>query len=159
MIEDPAIVGTMASPLFSDSTYTVSGLVEDIDKGLIALPDIQRPFVWSASKARNLLDSMYRGFPVGTLLFWRTGAELGAKRIGDASTQASPNLLIVDGQQRLTCLYAVFTGTKVLDKDFKQMAIKLAFKPSTQEFAVTDATTERDPEWLPDITELWRPNN
>lgn len=153
----------MASPLFSDSTYTVSGLVEDIDAGEIALPDIQRPFVWTPSKARNLIDSMYRGFPVGTLLFWRTGAEAGARHIGISTStgvpKAPPRMLIVDGQQRLTCLYSLFTGTPVLDKDFKELRIRIAFQPSTGEFAVTDAAIEKNPEWLPDITELWKPGN
>jgi len=153
----------VASPLFSDSTYTVGGLVEDIDSGEIALPDIQRPFVWTPTKARNLIDSMYRGFPVGNLLFWRTGAESGARHIGTSSATGAPKtpprMLIVDGQQRLTCLYSLFTGTPVLDKDFKANRIRIAFNPSSKEFAVTDAAIEKDAEWLPDITELWRPNN
>lgn len=68
-------------------------------------------------------------------------------------------MLIVDGQQRLTCLYSLFTGTPVLDKDFQANRIRIAFNPSTKEFAVTDAAIEKDAEWMPDITELWRPNN
>ena len=59
----------MASVLFKDTTYSVSGLIDDISRGEVALPDIQRPFVWPASKVRDLLDSMYKGFPVGYLLF------------------------------------------------------------------------------------------
>jgi hypothetical protein len=149
----------MASPLFSDSTYTVKGLVEAIDKGEIALPDIQRPFVWTPTKARNLLDSMYKGFPVGYLLFWATGADMGARQIGTGGKQSVPRLLIVDGQQRLTCLYAVLTGAPVVDKDFRPIRLRIAFRPSTTEFAVTDAAIERDPEWIPDVTELWQPNN
>ena len=82
----------MATTLFKDTTYSVFGLIEDIRQGEVALPDIQRPFVWGASKVRDLLDSMYKGFPVGYLLFWETGAELGR---GDRS----PQLLVVDGQQ------------------------------------------------------------
>lgn len=147
----------MASPLFSDSTYTISGLIEDIDKGEIALPDIQRPFVWTPTKARNLLDSMYQGFPVGYLLFWKTGAEAGIRQIGTGPKESVPRLLIVDGQQRLTCCYAVFTGTKVVDKDFREHRIRIAFRPATAEFAVTDAAIEKDAEWIADITELWQP--
>src|SRR4051794_820272 len=99
----------MAITLFKDTTYSVSLLIESIGRGEVALPDIQRPFVWQASKVRDLLDSMYKGFPVGYLLFWETGAEPGARQIGGGTKDAVPRLLIVDGQQRLTSLYAVMT--------------------------------------------------
>lgn len=92
----------MAATLFKDATYPIGRLVDDIRRGTIALPDIQRPFVWHASKVRSLLDSMYRGFPVGFLLFWETGTDPDARQIG--SGEAAPRLLIVDGQQRLTSL-------------------------------------------------------
>ena len=90
----------MAITVFKDSSYSLSTLLEEIDRGEIALPDIQRPFVWKAAKVRDLFDSMYRGFPVGHLLFWATGAEMGARRIGTHSHEAAPRLMIVDGQQR-----------------------------------------------------------
>ena len=61
----------MAETLYKDTTYTVSLLVQSIGHGKIALPEIQRPFVWPAAKVRALFDSMYKGFPVGYLLFWR----------------------------------------------------------------------------------------
>ena len=69
----------MASTLYKETTYRVSLLTESIGRGEIALPDIQRPFVWPATKVRDLFDSMYKGFPVGYLLFWETGAEVGAR--------------------------------------------------------------------------------
>ena len=72
----------MAITVFKDSSYSLSTLLEEIDRGEIALPDIQRPFVWKPAKVRDLFDSMYRGFPVGNPLFWTTGAEMGARRIG-----------------------------------------------------------------------------
>src|SRR5947208_11465422 len=104
--------------LYRDTGYSLTHLIEDIKHGNIALPDIQRPFVWSSSKARDLFDSMYRGYPIGTLMFWETGAEVGTRQIGDAATNKAPQLLIVDGQQRLTSLFAVLTGTEVLTKAF-----------------------------------------
>jgi uncharacterized protein with ParB-like and HNH nuclease domain len=84
----------MATTLFKDTTYSVNGLVEDIRRGDIALPDIQRPFVWGAAKVRDLLDSMYKGFPVGYLLFWETGADAGMRQIGLEDKQRVPRLLI-----------------------------------------------------------------
>lgn len=92
----------MATTLFKDTTYSVFGLVEDIQSGEVALPDLQRPFVWKATKVRDLFDSMYKGFPVGYLLFWQTGAEAGGPQIGVGTKQKAARLLIVDGQQRLT---------------------------------------------------------
>ena len=79
----------MAITVFKDSSYSLSTLIEEIGRGEIALPDIQRPFVWKTIKIRDLFDSMYRGFPVGYLLFWSTGAEVGACRIGTQSPQAA----------------------------------------------------------------------
>ena len=55
--------------------------MDDIEMGEIGLPDIQRPFVWKNAKVRQLFDSMYKGFPVGYLLFWQTDAEKGVKQI------------------------------------------------------------------------------
>jgi hypothetical protein len=145
----------VAVTLFKDTTFSVSLLMESIGRGEVALPDIQRPFVWNAVKVRDLFDSMYKGFPVGYLLFWETGAEMGARQIGEGVKQAPPRLLIVDGQQRLTSLYAVMTGTSVLRQDYSPAKIRIAFRPSDATFQVTDAAIEKDPEFLPDISVLW----
>ena len=145
----------MATTMFKDTTHTVFGLIEDIKSGEVALPDIQRPFVWSASKVRELIDSMYKGFPVGYLLFWDTGAEVGARQIGVGSKERAPRLLIVDGQQRLTSLYVVITGAEIIREDYSQGRIRIAFRPSDSTFAVTDAAIERDPEYIPDISKIW----
>jgi Protein of unknown function DUF262 len=110
----------VATTLFRDTTYSTYGLIESIKRGAVALPDIQQPFVWSASKVRDLLDSMYKEFPVGYLLFWETGADPGARQMGVGDKQAVPALLIVDGQQRLTSLYAVMTGSKVVRQDYTE---------------------------------------
>jgi hypothetical protein len=145
----------MASPLYRDTGYTLTHMIEDIKHGNIALPEIQRPFVWSAAKTRDLLDSMYRGYPVGTLVFWETGTDVGARQIGGERGDRVAKLLIVDGQQRLTSLFAVLTGSAVLTKDFEERRIRLGFRPSDETFEVTDAAIERDPEFVPDITALW----
>jgi len=145
----------LAVTLFKDTTYNLSTLIEEIRRGEIALPDIQRPFVWSTAKVRDLFDSMYKGFPVGYLLFWATGAESGARQIGLDGKQAAPRLLIVDGQQRLTSLYAVLTAHKILREDYTASRISLAFRPSDARFEVTDAAIERSSDFLPSISVLW----
>jgi Protein of unknown function DUF262 len=143
----------MAPTLYRDTGYTLAHLIEDIKHGSIVLPDIQRPFVWSGAKTRDLFDSMYRGYPVGTLMFWETGAEVGTRQIGsDDSEDRIPKLLVVDGQQRLTSLFAVLTGSPVVTKAFEERRIRLGFRPLDETFEVTDAAIERDPEFVPDIT-------
>src|ERR1700759_4867776 len=143
------------STLYRDTGYSLNHLIEDIKVGRIALPDIQRPFVWSAAKTRDLFDSMYRGYPIGTLMLWETGAEVGTRQIGLDETDRAPQLLIVDGQQRLTSLFAVLTGAEVLTKRFERKRITIAFRPEDETLEVTDAAIERDPEFVPDITALW----
>jgi hypothetical protein len=143
--------------LYRDTGYTLRHLIEDIEGGRIGLPDIQRPFVWSATKTRDLFDSMYRGYPIGTLMFWETGAEVGTRQIGTGTGGRAPQRLVVDGQQRLTALFAVLTGRKVVNKSFDEVTLRIAFHPQDQTFEVADAAIERDTAYIPDITKLWAP--
>lgn len=141
---------------FKKVDYELSGLLHYIEIGDIGLPDIQRPFVWSNAKVRDLFDSMYRGFPVGYLLFWENGPRSGAKQIGmDGKQHTVPSLLIVDGQQRLTSLFAVFRGRKVLDEDYQERRIEVAFRPRDGKFEVADAAIRRDPEWIANVSDIW----
>lgn len=146
----------MALTLYRETTYTLNDFVTGIRRGDIALPEIQRPFVWSPTKVRELFDSMYKGFPVGSLLFWSTGASAPTRQIGVGPKEAPPRLLIVDGQQRLTSLFAVMTGTPVLRNDYTEGRIRIAFHPAEGRFAVTDAAVENDANYIPDITEVWK---
>lgn len=144
---------------FKKVDYDLAGLLTYIEMGDIGLPDIQRPFVWANAKVRDLFDSMYKGFPVGYFLFWENSDVDGAKQIGINGKQRKvANRLIVDGQQRLTSLYAVFRGQKVLDADYKERQIEIAFNPITQKFEVPDAAIKRDPEWIHSISTLWSDN-
>lgn len=141
---------------FKKVDYDLSGLLHYIEIGDIALPDIQRPFVWSNAKVRDLFDSMYRGFPVGYFLFWENVTGGATKQIGVGSKQhAMARLLIVDGQQRLTSLFAVFRGRRVLDDDYKERQIEVAFRPRDGKFEVADAAIRRDPEWIANISNIW----
>jgi hypothetical protein len=141
---------------FKKVDYDLSGLLHYIELGDIGLPDIQRPFVWSNAKVRDLFDSMYRGFPVGYLLFWENASGNGAKQIGlEGKQHAVPSRLIVDGQQRLTSLFAIFRGKKVLDEDYRERQIEVAFRPRDGKFEVADAAIRRDPEWIANISDIW----
>ncbi len=147
----------MAEQLFKNVTYKLKKLVEDIAVGEIGLPDIQRPFVWPATKVRDLFDSMYRGYPIGSLLFWENPVDAGeARAIGVEGKQKVPNLLIVDGQQRLTAFFAVLKGVPVMDKNFQPVRLRIAFRPLDGRFEVANAALARSPEWIADIGEVWR---
>ena len=148
----------MAEVLFKKVDYILKKLVEDISMGEIGLPDIQRPFVWSMTKVRDLFDSMYRGFPIGYLLFWENGSSDTHRTIGAGPKQKVARLLIVDGQQRLTSLYAVMKAVPVITKNFKSQRIKIAFHPLSEKFEVSNAAIEKDAEWIPDISILWQPD-
>ncbi|MBU1600043.1 DUF262 domain-containing protein [bacterium] len=143
----------MSSTLFKKIDYSLSKLIADIEHGDIGLPDIQRPFVWKATKVRDLFDSMYKGFPVGYLLFW---ANEGTRTIGVEGKQRKISwLLIIDGQQRLTSLYAVLKGQPIVKSDYQSGYIHIAFRPRDACFEVTDAAIRRDPEFIGDISAIW----
>lgn len=146
----------MSATLFKKVDYSLSKLIQDIEFGDIGLPDIQRPFVWTPAKVRDLFDSMYKGFPVGYLLFWANDHFSGTRQIGTLGRQKRvPRLLIVDGQQRLTSLYAVLRGLPVLTRDYRESQIRIAFRPRDALFEVSDAAIQRDPEFIYDISTLW----
>lgn len=145
-----------AKTAFTHVNYDLSGLLSALKMGYIALPDIQRPFVWSNTKVRDLLDSMYRGFPVGYFLFWANSHDDRVRQVGvDSKSYRNPARLIIDGQQRLTSLYAVFSNQKVLDKNYQARQIEIAFRPRDARFDVCDAAIGRDPEYIPNISVLW----
>jgi hypothetical protein len=99
---------------------------------------------------------MYKGFPVGYLLFWANHHFDNTRQIGANNKQARvPRLLIVDGQQRLTSLYAVLRGVPVLNEDYEPLHIQIAFRPRDALFEVADAAIRRDPEFIPDISTMW----
>lgn len=146
----------MSEPIFKHVGFTLNSLVEFIALGQVGLPDIQRPFVWPNAKVRDLFDSMYRGYPVGYLLFWQNGLESRESRtIGDEKKQKYPSMLIVDGQQRLTSLYAVVKGIPVIRENYTSENITIAFNPLTERFEVSDAAIKRDPAFIPNISILW----
>lgn len=110
--------------IFSNTTLTVNQLIEKIDTGELGLPELQRPFIWKDSKVRDLFDSMMRGYPIGYLMLWECPSLDKKKSIGvDAHSYDSPKEVIIDGQQRLTSLYAVMKGKKVINSKFDEKSI------------------------------------
>ena len=145
----------MSETVFTKVDYDLGTLVKYIGLGEIGLPDIQRPFVWKNAKVRDLFDSMYKGYPVGYLLFWQNALADVTRTIGTDNKQKPPRLVIVDGQQRLTSLYAVIKNIAVLRENFENERIQIAFNPLEEKFEVADAAICRDKSFITDISVLW----
>lgn len=147
----------MSKTVFNQVNYTLQSLMDGIAHGTIGLPDIQRPFVWKNTKVRNLFDSMYRGYPVGYFLFWSSGAGEDGRVIGtDQKQRTTPSLLIVDGQQRLTSLYAIVKGIPVIRENYESEIIQIAFNPLQEKFEVADAAVRNDKSYIPNISAVWQ---
>jgi hypothetical protein len=127
----------------------VSQLLEDVHREQIAIPELQRPFVWDSVKVRDLMDSLYKGYPVGYLITWQSvGAHLKGGQI------AAHQQILIDGQQRITALRAAVAGLKVVNKRYKSVRITIAFNPVTEEFATLTPVIAKNVEWISDISEL-----
>lgn len=145
--------------LFKDVKYNLNTLIQNIDIGTIALPEIQRPFVWKDRKVRELFDSLYKGYPIGYFLFWETTNSGTIKNIGVGKKQKYANLLIVDGQQRLTSLYAVIKGKEVIRENYETERIIISFNPLDETFVNPSAATRRSSRYFQDISEIWKENS
>lgn len=143
------------SDLFKPVPWTAQNLVAAVQSGALRLPDIQRPFVWEKVKVRDLVDSIYRGFPVGELMFWNIPGDEDTKAIGTGSKTQAATAKIVDGQQRITSMYVVMTGEPVVDDEYRKERIRIAFNPFAERFEVTGAALEKSPEWIPDISTVF----
>lgn len=138
------------SAIFKTVSWQVQQLISYVENGTISLPDLQRPFVWPKSKVRDLLDSMYRGYPVGELMFWDVSGDGDTRTISGASGVEAAHQ-IVDGQQRLTSLFASIKGRKVRNSDYQDKDITISFNPFTQKFEVWTPAQARSPYWLADV--------
>lgn len=110
--------------VFNITQYQLNHLITNIDTGEIALPDLQRTFVWDNGKVRDLFDSLYKGLPIGMLILWKINESNNEFKPIGLDKKTTPSKLIIDGQQRLTALYAVITGSEIIDKDYKQNKLK-----------------------------------
>lgn len=137
--------------LMQYSVHAILGLIEAED---FVIPEIQRPFVWKRSQVRDLIDSLYNGYPTGYIITWKN-PDVKTKDGGKANGKK----VLIDGQQRVTALMAAISGKEVLDDDFNKERIKIAFNPlaedETKRFAVQDASHLKDKKWIPDISVLF----
>jgi hypothetical protein len=134
----------------------VGTILDNIDSGAIALPEFQRGYVWNRSQVRGLMDSLYRGHPVGSLLTWQTRTESAVTR-GDQAVQPGTVQLLLDGQQRITTLYGVIRGEQPRFFNGNPQALReLRFHLDDETFEYWQPVKMRDdPCWI-DVTELMR---
>ncbi len=132
---------------YSVNQHLIETLLAWVNSGEIAIPEIQRPFVWDSSKVRDLMDSLYQGYPVGYVIAWRNPNV----RLKDGSFSEGKKVLI-DGQQRVTALTAAILGQYVINKTYERVKIKIAFHPIDERFEVQNPAILKDKTWLPDIS-------
>ena len=143
----------MSTQRYSVTPHPIETLLIWVKSGEIAIPEIQRPFVWEATKVRNLLDSLYQGYPVGYLIAWRNPTV----KLKDGTSSAGKRILI-DGQQRVTALMAALLGREVLTKDYETVRIRIAFHPQEERFEVANPAIRKDVAWLEDVAEVFAPD-
>lgn len=141
--------------IYSTKNLSVGQLIEQIDTGEIGLPALQRPFVWRDTKVRDLFDSLMRGYPAGYLMLWESPSSNRNRQIGQTHSFEQPRNLIIDGQQRLTSLYAVIKGKKVLNSDYREKSIEIGYCPAENKFEVTSVAMRRNPEWISNISDVF----
>jgi hypothetical protein len=143
----------LAAQRYAVAPHPIETLLTWIKSGEIAIPEIQRPFVWDAAKVRNLLDSLYQGYPVGYLIAWRNPSI----KLKDG-TLAGGKRILIDGQQRITALMAALLSRQVLTKDYDTVRIRIAFHPQDERFEVSNPAIQKDVAWIPDIADIFAPD-
>lgn len=138
---------------YSVNQHPIQTLLTWVQSGEIAIPEIQRPFVWSATKVRDFLDSLFRGYPVGYLIAWRNPDV----RLKDGSRSAGKRILI-DGQQRVTALMAALLGQPVVTDDYRRVRLRIAFHPLERRFEVSNPAIQKDRTWVSDIATVFSPD-
>lgn len=127
---------------YSVNNYTVETLLSNIKSGSIAIPEMQRPFVWDSSKVRDLVDSLYKGFPVGYIIVWQNPDV----KLKDG-TKSSGKKVLIDGQQRITAMAAAIVGQEVLDDHYRwkriSMRLDLDFEEQMNALADRDKLTPK----------------
>lgn len=135
---------------FDVYSTSVENIISWIKSGEVAIPEIQRPFVWDATKVRDLMDSLYKGFPVGYIIVWKNPDV----RLKDGSISTGKKILI-DGQQRITAMQAAIAGQMVTDASYKKKPIRIAFNPIEEVFEVCNSAIEKNSRWIPDISRVF----
>lgn len=148
----------MQGEKFTTYPLSISAILGLIKANDIAIPEIQRPFVWKSKQVRDLMDSLYKGYPVGYIILWKNPNV----KLKDGTISAGKKVLI-DGQQRVTALMTALAGQNIINEDYKTTRIKIAFDPfaaltgddEAEIFAVQTPAHIKSSRWIPDIAEIF----
>ena len=151
----------MQSEKFTTTSMTISAILGLIKANDIAIPEIQRPFVWKNKQVRDLIDSLYKGYPVGYVIMWKNPNV----KLKDGTVSSGKKVLI-DGQQRITALMTAIAGKSIFNNEYKQTRIKIAFNPiaalsnedEAEVFAVQTPVHLKSKHWIPDIADIFNDN-
>lgn len=133
------------------NNYSVDSIISWINSGEIAIPEMQRPFVWDSTKVRDLIDSLYKGYPVGYIIIWKNPDV----KLKDGTFSLGKKI-IIDGQQRITALTASITGREVINQEYKKVPIKIAFNPIKETFEVYNPAIGKDSKMIDDISPIFK---
>ena len=151
----------MEGEKFTNTSMSIKGVLGLIEANEIAIPEIQRPFVWKNAQVRDLMDSLYKGFPTGYIILWKNpNVKL---RNGSMS---SGKKVVIDGQQRITAMMTAIAARKIFNSEFQETRIKIAFNPfaaleyengndEAEIFAVQTPAHLKSKNWIPDIAEVF----
>ena len=152
----------MQGEKFTNTSMSIRALLGLIEANDIAIPEIQRPFVWKRSQVRDLMDSLYKGYPTGYIILWKNHDT----KLKDGRMSAGKKI-VIDGQQRITAMMTAIAGRAVLDSDFNEAQITIAFNPfaaldyennkneEAEIFAVCTPAHRKSKNWIPDISKLF----
>ena len=151
----------MENEKYSNYPLSISAILGLIEANDIAIPEIQRPFVWRKTQVRDLIDSLYKGYPTGYLILWKNPNV----KLKDGTISSGKKVLI-DGQQRITALMTAVAGRTVFNSDYQEERVKIAFdpiaalseEPDAEIFAVATPAIRKSKRWIPDIAELFTPS-
>ena len=148
----------MENEKYSNYPLSISAIMGLIEANDIAIPEIQRPFVWKKTQVRDLIDSLYKGYPTGYIILWKNPNV----KLKDGTISSGKKVLI-DGQQRITALMTAIAGRTVFNSEYKEERIRIAFdpmaalsgEPDAEIFAVATPAIRKSKRWIPDIAELF----
>lgn len=151
----------MEGEKFTNTSLSIKALLGLIEAHDIAIPEIQRPFVWKNVQVRDLMDSLYNGFPTGYIILWKNPNV----KLKDG-TISSGKKVVIDGQQRITALMTAIVAKKIFNSDFHETRVKIAFNPfaaldyergneSAEIFAVQTPAHLKNKIWISDIVDIF----
>jgi len=135
----------MSEPRLEPVRMQIKQLIDDYSRGRIVIPEFQREYVWKKNRAPKLIDSLYRGFPISSLLLWSTTEEARARRRDPRPVRGNLLNWLVDGQQRVITLARTMSGDEGID---------VVFHPDEERFSLASAATQKDRNWVR-VAHLW----